>query len=42
MAEILSMQEQPQEAPQEEKKSNISLRWCRNSYISVALCFVKQ
>ena len=42
MAEVLNMQEQPQESPQEEKKSNISLRICRNSYLSVALCFVKQ
>lgn len=42
MAEILDLQNEPQETPKEEKASNISLRWCRNSYISLALCFVKQ
>ncbi|QIK72335.1 SapB/AmfS family lantipeptide [Propioniciclava coleopterorum] len=42
MAEILDLQDGEQETPREEKASNISLRWCRNSYISVALCFVKQ
>lgn len=41
MAEILDLQDGNTDAPQEEKASNISLRWCRNSYISLALCFVK-
>lgn len=42
MAEILDLQESADETPQEEKASNVSWRWCRNSYFSLALCFVKQ
>lgn len=41
MAEILDLQEGAEEAPQGEKASKFSLRWCRNSYISLAICFVK-
>ncbi|WP_269778949.1 SapB/AmfS family lanthipeptide [Propioniciclava soli] len=41
MAEILDLQDGAEDAPQEEKASRLSLRFCRNSYISLALCFVK-
>lgn len=42
MAEILELQEKdPEETPGTEKASRISIRWCRNSYISVAICLVK-
>ncbi len=42
MAEILDLQDQqPEEAPGADKASRVSIRICRNSYISVVLCFVK-
>lgn len=41
MAEVLDLQEGGEETPNEEKASKVSLRYCRNSYISLALCFVK-
>lgn len=42
MAETLALQtEEPDETPGSEKASRLSIRWCRNSYISVAICFVK-
>jgi hypothetical protein len=42
MAEILALQtEDPDETPGQEKASRLSIKWCRNSYVSVAICFVK-
>ena len=42
MANVLDMQDEPQESPGTEKASNISLyRWCRNSFVSVSVCFQK-
>ena len=42
MADVLDMQDEPQESPGTEKASNISLyRWCRNSFVSVSVCFQK-
>lgn len=41
MADILDMQFDSVDAPAEEKASKVSLRWCRNSFVSVVLCFVK-
>lgn len=42
MANVLDLQERsnpnPDETPEEEKSSAISLRWCYKSYISIALC----
>lgn len=42
MNEILKLQEgDPEETPGSDKASRISIRVCRNSYVSVVLCFVK-
>ncbi len=42
MADILDLQDQePEETPDSDKGSRLSIRACRNSYISVAFCFVK-
>lgn len=42
MAEILDLQDQePEETPGSDKASRISIRVCRNSYVSVVFCFVK-
>ncbi|WP_157754775.1 SapB/AmfS family lanthipeptide [Nigerium massiliense] len=41
MADILDMQAEETESPAEEKGSRLSLRLCYNSYVSLALCFVK-
>lgn len=44
MADILDMQAGDTEpAPGEEKASNISIRnfFCRNSFVSASLCYVK-
>ena len=42
MGEILDLQNhEPEETPAPEKGSYISLRICRNSFVSVAGCFVK-
>lgn len=41
MAEILNMQEGQPETPREEKASNKSWGFCRNSYQSWAFCIVK-
>lgn len=44
MADILNLQNGDAEpTPGEEKASNISIRnfFCRNSYLSASICFVK-
>lgn len=42
MADVLEMQDEPQESPGTEKASNVSLyRFCRNSFVSVSACFNK-
>lgn len=42
MAEILELQAQdPEDTPGDDKASRVSWRWCSNSYVSVAICFVK-
>lgn len=39
MAEIIDMQNDEVETPDEEKASNVSYYFCRNSYRSERFCF---
>ncbi len=39
MADVVSLQWEDQESPDEEKASNVSYMACRNSYQSQALCW---
>lgn len=41
MADVLKMQDEQAEVPGEDKKSLLSVYACRNSYRSVAVCWVK-
>ena len=42
MANILELQSaHTDETPEADKKSKISIRWCNNSKISIAICWVK-
>ena len=41
MTDALNLQAAEGETPDEAKGSNISLKLCRNSYVSVSVCMVK-
>ncbi|MFZ2261741.1 hypothetical protein EDD41_2037 [Luteococcus japonicus] len=41
MTNVLAMQASEVETPEQEKASMVSVRWCRNSYVSVVLCIKK-
>jgi hypothetical protein len=41
MSDVLNLQDDQPEVPQEEKRSNWSIAACHNSYKSLAACFVK-
>lgn len=41
MADILNLQDEYPDVPREEKASNQSWGFCRNSYRSYAFCLVK-
>lgn len=40
MSDVLNLQDEPTEAPGEDKRSNWSVAFCRNSYKSFAACAV--
>ena len=42
MSNILEMQSfDTEQTPEADKKSKVSIRWCNNSKISLALCWIK-
>ncbi len=41
MSEVLILQEEETETPEEDKGSWVSIAACRNSHRSIALCYVK-
>lgn len=41
MSDVIGLQAEMDATPEEEKASRISVAICRNSYRSIAVCFVK-